>query len=396
MLTHWIWYSRLPNISVRQKLMLLERFSDPQDLFHIQDYSGIPEITPEMAESLLNKDLTEARKIIKTCTELRIGILTMQDVQYPGRLRRIDEAPLVLYCKGMLPDLDSMPAIGVVGTRKASTYGEGITKKLTKQIAVCGGLVVSGGAAGIDTVALEAALSVGMPVVAVLGCGVDVAYPKENRKLFDRIAEKGCLISEYIPGTGPKPWQFPERNRIISGISNGVLVTEAPEKSGALITAARALSQGKDVYVIPGNIDVASCAGSNSLLQEGASAVFSGWDVVKNYASQYPDVAQREYIEQKTDETEAVHPEKPVSDKKAIDNSASDAYSEADSRIEQLDPLSQKVLAAMDDIPEPMDAVLARVDAPAQEIMGILTKLSLEGFVQIHPGRQVSLKGKLR
>ena len=348
-----------------------------------------------MADSLQNKELTEARKIIKTCTESRITILTMQDVMYPSRLRRIDEAPLVLYCKGMLPDLDSMPAIGVVGTRKATPYGRKTTEKLTQQMAACGTLVVSGGAAGIDTIALEAAMDAGMPVIAVLGCGVDVVYPKSNQALFSRIAEKGCLISEYIPGTGPKPWQFPERNRIISGIANGVLVTEAPEKSGALITATCALSQGRDVYVTPGNIDTATCAGSNALLQEGAAAVFSGWDVVKNYAPQYPNVAQREYVP-KIAEKKYVQPETQLSDKKAVDIPAPDAYSEADSRIQQLDPLSQKVLSAMDEIPEPIDAVLARIDAPAQEVMSILTRLSLEGFVQMLPGRNISLNGKLR
>lgn len=395
MLLYWVWYAMLPGLSVRQKLTLLERYSDPEELFHAGD--GIP------AELDLNRDLTEAEKVVKDCARKHIGILPIGDAAYPSRLRNIDDPPLVLYYKGVLPDFENRPAIAVVGTRKASAYGLGNAYHMSQQITACGGLVVSGGAYGVDTQALQGALDAGGQTVAVLGCGVDVVYPRTNRRLFAQIEANGCLLSEYLPGTGPKAWQFPERNRIISGMSNGVLVVEAPERSGALITARMALEQGRDVFTVPGNIDVPTCCGSNALLQEGASAVLSGWDAVKEYAPQYPEsVKKREIrelpISRKLPSAPAVkvaQAEAPA-DKKVIDNPAGRPYSVLNNEDLRLTEEENKLIACLDSTPKPVDEVIALAGMPAGVVLGMLTKLSLKGVVVNHPGRLASVKKQYR
>ncbi len=392
MLVHWIWYAMLSGVSARQKLQLLERFSDPEDIYYTQKFDRIPDVTAEMAEALENKDLSSAQKVQKACADKNIGILTFRDAAYPNRLRNIHQPPLVLYYKGILPDFERQPVIGVVGTRKASAYGLHNTHTFSGEIAACGGLVVSGGAYGIDTMALEGALQAGKQTVAVLGCGVDVVYPRTNRALFARIEEHGCLLSEYIPGTGPMPWQFLERNRIISGLSNAVLVAEAPEKSGALNTAKNAFEQGRDVFVIPGNISVASSAGSNKLLQDYGRAVFSGWDVLKDFAPQYPDTVQMRSVTPAPIPAVQVAqtPQIPRIDKKDIDNDAPNTYSDLETGACKLSSRERRVLACLNSIPRPVDDVIAQAQLPSAEVLSILTKLALKGMILNHPGRLVS------
>ncbi len=400
MLAHWIWYAMLPGLSRRQKLDLLERFSDPEDIYFTEKFDHIPELTVQTAEALEDKDLTGAQQVLKTCAEKKIGILTIRDGAYPDRLRNIHEPPIVLYYKGVVPDFDSQPVIAVVGTRKASAYGMTNARQLSGQIAACGGLVVSGGAYGIDTAALEGALDAGRQVVAVLGCGADVVYPRTNRALFARIEDNGCLLSEYLPGSSPKPWQFPERNRILSGLSHGVLVVEAPEKSGALITARDAFEQGRDVYVVPTNIGISSGEGSNKLLQEYGRAALSGWDVLKDYEAQYPGVERRNYIPgqgskfafAKVSQPQTIPAGFPVSDKKDIDNRKTSAYSDLENQPIPLSEKEKKIIDCLTVEPMAVDDVIARTELTAGEVLGILTKLALRGIVINHPGRMVSAR----
>ena len=401
MLIHWIWYATLSQLSLRQKVGLLEHFSDPEEIFYAQSYSHIPQVSDDMAKALTNKDLTQAQQVLKHCAEKHISILTFSDTAYPSRLRNIEDPPLVLYYKGVLPDFEGQPLIAVVGTRKASTYGITNARHMAAQIAACGGLVVSGGAYGIDTAAHQGALEAGKQTVAVLGCGADVVYPRSNRRLFAQIEQNGCLLSEYLPGTEPKPWQFPERNRILSGMSSGVLIVEAPERSGALITARKAFEQGRDVFVVPGNIDVATCAGSNALLQDCAAAVFSGWDAVKEYAPQYPGVVENRPIQRQ------VYNEAPTAsrlkvaqttqtpkhaDKKDIDNPKSSAYSVLDNESSQLNQEEKQIVACLNSTPRPVDEVIAQMGMPAGKVLSALTKLALKGVVINHPGRLVSAR----
>ena len=401
MLLYWIWYATLAGMSLRQKLTLLEHFSEPEEIFHTEKFSHIPGITQEMECALENKDLTYAGSILHECSEKKIGILTLQDAAYPRRLRNISNPPLVLYYKGILPDFEGQPVIAVVGTRKASAYGMTTARQMSGEIAASGGLVVSGGAYGVDTAALQGALDAGKKAVAVLGCGADVVYPPTNRALFERVEQSGCIMSEYVPGTKPERWQFPERNRILSGLSNGVLVVEAPEKSGALITAREAFEQGRDVFAIPGNIGVASGMGSNRLLQDYGSAVLSGWDVLKDYAPQYPGVEKKAFTPRPDNMAmplyrvaqAVVSPGgNSAADKKFIDNPATNAYSVVENENTQTDEMQAKILRCIGDTPTAVDDVILQSGMPAAEVLRVLTKLSIKGLVVNHPGGQISAR----
>lgn len=210
----------------------------------------------------------------------KIKLCAEQDDAYPGKLRHIYNPPALLFYKGTLSQPDRK--IAVVGARKASPYGRNVALELGRDLTRAGVCVVSGGARGIDTAAHEGALKAG-GTIAVLGCGVDVAYPAENRKLFDQIAESGLLLSEYAPGTSPNAKHFPARNRIISGLSDGVVVVEAAVKSGSLITAELALSEGRDVFAVPGSVFSESSKGCHKLIKQGAKLVDQAEDILEEY-----------------------------------------------------------------------------------------------------------------
>ena len=401
MLIYWVWFAQLKGISTAQKLTLLQHFHDPEEIYHIQ--GSIPGIPEDVMEALEDKDLGEAKSILVDCARKGIGVLTLRDESYPAKLKNTYDPPLVLYVKGTLPQWETVPVIGIVGTRKASSYGLHTAKRFGAQIAACGALVVSGGASGIDTKAMEGALDAGWPVVGVLGCGVDVVYPASNKRLFARVAESGCLISEYPPKAKGEPWHFPQRNRIISGMSDGLLVVEAPQKSGALITAKLALEQGRDVYAVPGNVDVDSCAGSNALLQDRAMAALSGWDVVREYAPLYPGKVSKNQIPpyapaeplkvaQRVDFPENLGNSQETNQKKAIDKEEKSTYSVLDSAVSALTETEQAVLACVPSQPVLVDQVIAQADLPAGTVRSILTKLSLKGLTAVHPGGRISRK----
>ena len=229
MLVHWIWLSLRKGLNDREKCALLAEFADPEDLYYA-DESRILSLTAgkETArEALLDKNLTEAEEILAQCGKKKISILCYADRAYPDRLRSIADPPLVLYYQGSLPDLNVKPVIGVVGTRKASLYGLNTARRLGRELGEGGGIVISGLAKGIDSIAMEGALAGDGVVLGVLGCGVDVVYPRSSKNLYEATRRQGCLLSEYPPGTPPVGWHFPRRNRIISGLSLGVLVVEA-------------------------------------------------------------------------------------------------------------------------------------------------------------------------
>ncbi len=394
MLVHWIWYALLPQVRSYEKRMLLEHFSDPEEIFHLtkEALDRCEDLTEETKTALMNRDLQEAEKILQSCRRKEIGLLTFGSDAYPRKLRNIDDPPMVLYYRGCLPDFEAQPVVAVVGTRKSSAYGMRTAAQMARQISDCGALVVTGGASGIDTAAMESVLNGDDRLVCVLGCGVDVAYPHCNKKLFDRTAETGCLLSEYPPATKPLRWNFPRRNRILSGISNGVLVVEAPVKSGALITAERAFAQGRDVFVVPGNINMESCAGSNALLQEYAAAACSGWDVVKDYASLYPGkIVYKEALPVTVQEVQnPVQPAKPqkATDKKCVDITDATPYSKTSDLV--LTPEEQAVLDRVTEEAILIDDIISQVNVPAGRVLATLTMLALKGVVKNHPGRRVS------
>ena len=207
-------------------------------------------------------------------------MLEKEDIRYPDLLRQIPEPPKQLYCIGNL-ELLKMPAAALVGSRKCSEYGKQVAMNLGKTLAQAGAAVVSGMAKGIDSFGQLGTLKAGGKTIAVLGCGVDICYPAENRKLYDQIASEGLIVSEYPPGTVPMPYMFPQRNRIIAGLSRVVTVVEAGRDSGALITAGLAEDFGREVYAVPGNITSMWSLGTNKLIADGAIPVVVLDDVVR-------------------------------------------------------------------------------------------------------------------
>ncbi len=284
----WIWLSEGCGAGSTDVFSLVSRTSNIDDIYKM-DYEtyisfGVSERT---AERLCDKSLEEAYSISQWCTRNSVGILTFGDEKFPMTLRSLKNPPCVLYYLGALPNFNEALLISVVGTRKMSEYGMKSAYKIAYELAGAGAVIVSGMALGIDGVAACASLAAGGRTVAVLGCGIDVVYPKEHEKLKGIIAERGAVITEYSPSTKPHGYHFPVRNRIISGLSVGTLVVDAPEGSGALITAKNAIIQGKDLYAVPGNIDGQNTQGTNALIRDGATAVLSGRDIVKNYSYLY-------------------------------------------------------------------------------------------------------------
>ena len=216
-------------------------------------------------------------------TANNIGILTYSDEFYPSRLKTLKDPPCVLYYKGTLPDFDNRVCIAVVGTRKMSEYGKRAAFKIAYELASAEGVVVSGMALGIDSVAACGAICGKGKTVAVLGCGIDIVYPPQHTRLMNIIEENGVVITEFAPGTRPLGTNFPIRNRIISGLCQGTLIVEADEHSGAMITARCALMQGRDIYALPGNIDESNAQGTNSLIRDGANAILEARDILENY-----------------------------------------------------------------------------------------------------------------
>jgi DNA processing protein len=238
-----------------------------------------------LAEDVVNR-LMEQRKnlniqaLAETCQAKGIRICSIYDADYPQLLKTVYNPPALFYYRGRLPVNENL--IAVIGARKATTYGKNAAQMLAGELVAAGVGVVSGAARGIDTAAHVGALKQGS-TFAVLGCGVDVVYPQENKKLLEQIAENGAIISEYAPGTVPHPAYFPARNRIISGLARGVVVVEAGEKSGALITADYALEEGRDVFAVPGSIYSPFSKGTHKLLKQGAKLVTSVSDILEEY-----------------------------------------------------------------------------------------------------------------
>ena len=407
---HWIWLATRAGLGDRGRMALLQRFADAEDIYYAAavEYARVEGLSAEAVSSLQEKSLTEAEQILADCRRENIHILTWQDALYPKRLKNIADPPVVLYYKGSLPQVDALPCIAVVGTRSASAYGMSTAKRMGYQIAACGGITVSGVASGIDAMAMRGALSAGAPVIGVLGCGADVVYPVSNRALYADTQRQGCLLTEFPPGTPPLGWNFPRRNRIISGLSCGVLVVEAPEKSGALITARQAADQGRDVFVVPGNIDVPSCKGSNALLRDGAIAVSSGWDVMSEYQAQFPgkitenraDCRQNVYpgeMEQAQPLLVAQKPKQPEKKqrrtifrkKKEIDNTASSPYIDADKPRPALSADEEKLLSCIGADSMLVDDVISASDLPAGQVLAMLTMLEIKGVITRLPGKRI-------
>lgn len=387
MLKYWLWLATRKGLGARGAYLVARYFPTPEvayfaDPKEYKNIGGLRNPAP-----LLDKDLSRPEEILRTCYDKGIYIITLQDAAYPNRLRATEDAPVVLYCRGVVPDLNG-PAIGVVGTRRASLYGLNQARRMGYGLSHCGCILVSGGAKGIDAEAMRGALLGGSPVVAVMGCGVDVPYPRENKSLLQDVAEHGCILSEYPPGTPPLSEHFPVRNRIISGLSLGVLVVECPERSGAQITARRALDQGRDVFALPANVGQATGEGNLHLLRDGAILVRDAWDILQEYVGLYPDTLKLRQQKDFDEETACAQApqEEPAPAKKLIDKAEDRSYIDAKNNWDALDPEQRQLMELLSGGAVPVDTLAEAMQRPPGIVLAQLTLLEVKGLIRRAPG----------
>ena len=288
---YWIWLSERCGAASKDAGRIADRYSDPFDVYRMEEeeIERIEGISPACKLKLFDKSLENAYSILKYCKQKKIDIISYSDKRYPSRLRAIEDPPAILYVLGALPNMDNRLCVGVVGTRDISEYGRDSAYKISYELAAAGSVVVSGMALGVDGVAACGALAAGGQTVAVLGCGISVVYPKEHSKLMSEIAKRGAVITEYPPFERPYGYNFPKRNRIISGLCQGVLVVEGTAGSGALITAKRAVDQGRELFALPGKVNENNSDGPNELIKNGALVALSADDIIEHYDFLYHD-----------------------------------------------------------------------------------------------------------
>ena len=383
-LKYWLWLTELRGLTNQTRLALLRHFDTPEDVFYADagEILLTEGITREQAALLEDHSLSAADKILADCQRLNIHILTLQDAGYPARLKNIYDPPSLLYMKGRLPAFDEELTVAVVGTRDCTPYGITCAEKLGYGLTRGGAVVVSGLAKGIDAAATRGALRAGGVTVAVVGNGLDVRYPYESRFLYEDVAAVGVLLSEYPPGAEPAKSHFPARNRILSGLSAATLVVEAPERSGALITANTALEQGRDVFAVPGPIDAPASVGCNRLIRDGAGLVTEAWDILESYTERFPDKLRQDRARkvpqalgyQARQRTEA----KPVPPSLSLSRND---LSLTDDQIALLQALGTEE-------PELVDDLIERTGIPTRRVLSALTVLEIENLVRQHSGKR--------
>ncbi|MEN6615175.1 MAG: DNA-processing protein DprA [Syntrophorhabdus sp.] len=269
--------TRLKGINRQAKRQIAELYPDIPRIF-----TPHPLDSQQQAAGIATRfhDWKGIDKDLALCEKLGVRIITIRDDSYPELLKHIPDAPLVLYARGTFHPGPGTRIISIVGSRKASAEGINLAGKIGETLSFAGITVASGFARGIDTAAHERALTGSGKTVAVMGCGIDVCYPPENKGLLEKIIDEGLVLTEYSPGAAPLPFHFPERNRIIAGLSHGILVIEAAERSGSLITARLGLEYGREVMAVPGSVLTTRHAGSNRLIKDGAKLIESVQDVI--------------------------------------------------------------------------------------------------------------------
>jgi DNA processing protein len=344
---YWVGFNIVKGIGPARVRLLREHFSSLRRAWEASeaDLRGAGLDRRSLAALLETRPHLNLDREMERLDALGVAVLTWEDHDYPARLLEIDDPPPVLYMRGSLDDQDQW-AIAVVGTRRASPYGRQVTSSLAADLARSGVTIISGLARGIDGLAHRAALEAGGRTIAVLGSGPDIIYPPEHRQLATAIVQQGALVTEFPLGTKPEAGNFPPRNRIISGLALGVLVTEAGEGSGALITTDYALEQGRDVFAVPGNITAHGSSGTNQLIQNGAKPVLTAQDILEelNLALVTQYVEARESL--------------PVDENEAA------------------------ILAHLSDEPRHVDEIVRLSGLPVEQISGTLTMLELKGMVR--------------
>ena len=295
---YWLWLAEKQELDAATIRRLTESFGTPEFLYASErDVLLSAGLTKRQTDALCEKDLSRAEHILRVCEQKKITLLTIEDSAYPDMLREIPDPPPVLYVRGTLPDFDQSPAISVVGTRSCSAYGLRMAERFGAALAKAGFSIVSGMAHGIDTAAHQGCLKAGGKTVAVLAGGVDICFPKENQYLMGDIMLCGAVISENPPGTANEGFRFPIRNRIITGMSAATLIVEAPVRSGAMISARLAFEQGREVFAIPGAVDVAGSVGCNRLIRDEIARIATQlMDIVQELASMLRQKPQEELV----------------------------------------------------------------------------------------------------
>ncbi len=424
---YWIWLSLCVSPGSKASDVLLEYFDEnAQRIYEAgkDDYDQL-DLSNEVKARLLKKGSEEARKILFWCNDHGVKLLAYDDPAFPQRLKRIGKRPILLYCKGKDIDLNDNLFIAAVGTRRITEYGKRSAYTICHDLACAGAVVVSGLASGVDAVCHKGALDARGDTVAVLGCGIDITYPKENFELMDRIEKYGLVISEYKPGSRPSKSSFPIRNRIISGLSQGTLVIEADKQSGALITARCALSQGRDLFALPGMVGEQNSEGTNDLLKQGAIPITDAADLLGDYSLLYPhkifieripiyhpDIVLSPYPRPKEQTKKTTSAEKgaksrtinadstdsqlPDSEKEtagghpapAISSSTTEIVKEPKQRPTGANELTLKIFDLLEEADGPMsaDQLCEKSGASISSVMTTLTILEIRGFVSALPG----------
>lgn len=420
-LRYWVWLSALQQVRPRAKKLLLERLGGARGVYFArqEDYERIEFLNDNERRALCNKNIDAARRIITSCADREIRIITLKDAAYPLRLAEIYAPPLVLYVRGQLPPIDDSCAVAIVGTRGASPYGLKMAQQMGYGIAKSGGVVISGLTRGIDAAAARGALLGGGKCVGVLGTAIDQEFESESTAYS--VLLYGAVVSEYPPGARPGAHAFRERNRITSGLSVATLVIEAPARSGAILFAHEALEQGREVYVVPGNADSPSAEGSNKLMMEGAHPVLRAWDLMSEFSGRFPDVHEpdrkaklNEELVQDGIDRESEEPddddggekkktgrrlsrfkkkrrEKNADAKKDVDKPETEEYIDLQKQLEGLSEAQLKIVSAITAPHTHVDDIIERCGLPAAQVLGELTMLRIKGCVIDEPGKRFSL-----
>ena len=410
-LKYWLWLTGRRGLGNAGALRVLDHFVTPERAFYAdpEEYALVEDLTPAARRALLDKDTGGAERILEDCARLDLRIMTLQDADYPERLRQLPDPPLALYIRGRTFAFDEEAAVCMVGAREATPYGIGSAGRLGLELARGGALVVSGMAQGIDTASVQGALKGGGPVVSVLGGGVDVPYPRENRWLYEDVAAAGALISEYPPGTEHRGEHFPVRNRLISGLSLGVVAVECARFSGTMKTIEHAMDQDRDIFAVPGNIDAPRSEGPNWLLRQGARPVTCAQDILEEYWLRFPQKLARsaplppEAAQQRLEQLrsrkgpEETGPEEEREEAPASASPREDGASDLE-RVPQGEQRSRftddqlTLLRAMAGRRKPStaDELVEETQIPARRVLSALTMLQVDGAVREHPGKRFS------
>ena len=387
---YWLWLAACRGLGSRGIEHLLAQLGSPEEIYRSPAgaYRGVKGLSRAALHALEDKSLDGVRRTLEQCGRENIRLIALDSPRYPQRLRAISSPPVVLYCRGSLPDTDREASVAVIGARRCSPYGESMARLLAGDLARAGCVVVSGLAYGIDTAGIEAALSEGGQVLAVLGCGVDVVYPRQNRELYERVARQGALVSEYPPGTRPMAAYFPARNRIISGMSAGVALVEGRAGGGGMITVNLALEQGREVFAVPGPADCELSDAPNRLIREGsAKLVLSAGDILEELPPMLceglrPIEPRAAHAPSRQPEEAPEGPARAQGGQRAVDNGTGKAYIDWRSQKSRLTDYQTAILEMLEQGPKLADDLVDALELPVRQVLSALTVLQIEGFVQ--------------